>query len=304
MKKVVMIVVLLCGLLNVTGCQSDDKKAKPTEKNTDGVIINDYNVKKLSLDVKKIAVNDDALATFKEKNSGENVTKDYVVQILLDKLYPVSKTEIAQIVANEKKAHDNWDDYLKTNNLTNESYSEEKKYTEQIKRLVTSSLVIDDKALKAFYDATITTNTSDIQHLLVNDKKTAEKIYQQLEQGDDFSALAKEYSLDTATKEQGGVWTDYRPGTSLEVVDEAIGKLTEVGQVSQPFQSVLGWHVVKLQDLKEAKNFEEIKDDVKTQYIESKMTFNYIKVLLDQLVEENLHYFEKDIQKEVTKEVA
>lgn len=297
-----MIVVILCGLINITGCQSEETEKKSKSNKPEGVVIDDYNVKDLSLDVKKFSLDDEDFASFKEKNSGENVTKDYVTQLLLDKLYPISQTTMDSLIAEEKKDRGDWKDYLKSQDLTDETYSNKVKYTEQIKRLVTDTLVINDEVLKEYYDATVTTNTSNIQHLLVKDTETADKMYKKLKQGDDFAALAKEYSLDTATKEQGGLWSDYRPGTSLEVVDEEIGNLTDVGQVSKPFKSVLGWHIVKLQELKNATSFEEVKAEVKGQYIESKMTFNYIKILLNQLIEENMNYFDKDIQKELTKE--
>lgn len=302
MKKFVMIVMILFGLLNVTGCQGEEKDKKENKENSDGVILNEYNVKDLSLDVKKIVVDEDALASFKEKNSGENVTKDYVVQILLDKLYPVSQKDIDQLLAKEKKNYQNWEEYLESNNLTDKTYGIQLKYREQIKLLVTDSLVINDEVLKEYYDAIFTTNTTNIQHLLVNDKETAEKLYQKLEKGNDFAKLAKEFSLDTTTKEKGGVWNDYRPGTSLEIIDEEISNLTDVGQVSQPFNSILGWHIVKLQALNNAKPFKDMKDTVKEQYIESKMTFNYIKVLIDQIIEKNMNHFDKNIQKELKKE--
>lgn len=302
MKKIIIGISIFCGLLVISGYLTYDKLPQLTRSNMDGVILNDYDTKDISLKVESITFNEKQFSLFREQHSKANLTRDYVIGILLDKLYPISDKEIDQLLSKEKEFHEEWEDYWSTNNVTEKSYLEKLKYTEQLKRLVTDTLEIDDEVLLDYYQANVTTSTENIQHILVNERETADIIYKKLEKGEVFSDLANQYSLDYGTNSQGGLWSDYQPGTTLEVIDEQIGNLMEVGQYSEPFKSVLGWHIVKLQGLKEEVTFKDIKEQMKEEYIDSKMTLNYVRVLLDQLIEENLDLFNKDIQKELTRE--
>ncbi len=43
-----------------------------------------------------------------------------------------------------------------------------------------------------------------VSHILVKDEKTAKEVKEKVNNGEDFAALAKQYSEDTGSKEQGG----------------------------------------------------------------------------------------------------
>jgi peptidyl-prolyl cis-trans isomerase SurA len=71
------------------------------------------------------------------------------------------------------------------------------------------------------------------------------KLYARVEGGEDFAALARNHSEDTGSAIQGGDLGWANPGTFVPAFEEALGKL-EPGQVSKPFKSVFGWHVVQV----------------------------------------------------------
>ncbi len=63
--------------------------------------------------------------------------------------------------------------------------------------------------------------------------------------GEDFAAIARQLSDDTASREAGGVLGEIQPGSLPENLDHAIAELA-VGGVSDPVQSPMGWHVLRL----------------------------------------------------------
>lgn len=77
-------------------------------------------------------------------------------------------------------------------------------------------------------------------------RKLASQIHQRLEAGDDFAALARKYSDDSATSNQGGElgWVpvaELQPGTQQKISD------LKKGQISPVFQDPSGYEIVKLE---------------------------------------------------------
>ncbi|MDM7322072.1 MAG: peptidylprolyl isomerase [Gammaproteobacteria bacterium] len=63
--------------------------------------------------------------------------------------------------------------------------------------------------------------------------------------GEDFTALARTYSDDKASAERGGDLGWIRPGMMVEDFEQ-IMNATAPGQVSEPFRSPFGWHIVQV----------------------------------------------------------
>ncbi|GEM_PF-1849658 len=85
----------------------------------------------------------------------------------------------------------------------------------------------------------------DTAHILFSDQATANKVYQQLQSGSDFGAMARQYSIDKLTKENGGKIGTVNPDGIDKLTGDLIRNLKD-GEVSQPFQSRQGWEVVKV----------------------------------------------------------
>lgn len=86
-------------------------------------------------------------------------------------------------------------------------------------------------------------NDDDARNLL-NDIK------QRIQQGEDFSKLANEYSQDPGSKIKGGDlgWAD--PGTYVTEFEEVMGSLKK-NAISEPFRSQFGWHILQVLDRRE-----------------------------------------------------
>ena len=82
-------------------------------------------------------------------------------------------------------------------------------------------------------------------------KTQAQAVLTRLEQGEDFSELAKEVSNDTFSGENGGDLEWLEPGVMEDSFDEAALALTNVGDISQLVKTSFGYHVLKLTDYKD-----------------------------------------------------
>lgn len=96
-------------------------------------------------------------------------------------------------------------------------------------------------------------------------KTTIDEIYQKLKQGEDFASLAKQFSQDNYSNLKGGALDKFSSGSlsSAEFEDQAFA-LKNPGDISQPFQSQFGWHIVKLIEKYPVKKFEDAKGDLET----------------------------------------
>jgi len=80
----------------------------------------------------------------------------------------------------------------------------------------------------------------------------------------DFAALAREFSDDAATREQGGALGLFQRGAHSKAFDDAAFALKE-GEVSAPVQTEFGFHVIKLERREPARTltFEEAAPDLR-----------------------------------------
>lgn len=88
-------------------------------------------------------------------------------------------------------------------------------------------------------------------------------IYKKLNQGEDFEALAKQFSDDKSSASKGGMLSSFSRGQiSAEEFEDVAFSLEKKGDVSQPFQTTFGWHIVKLYNKKPLAPFEDIKPEL------------------------------------------
>lgn len=93
-------------------------------------------------------------------------------------------------------------------------------------------------------------------------RKKMEGILERARAGEDFSALAKEYSEDPGSKDRGGEYTFPR-GQMVKSFEDAAFSL-ENGQISDIIETPYGYHIIKRTDHKDAgtQSFDEVKTDL------------------------------------------
>jgi peptidyl-prolyl cis-trans isomerase C len=117
---------------------------------------------------------------------------------------------------------------------------------------------------KRFYDQQVMQMKPEeevkARHILVDSEEKAKEVFEKLAHGADFVQMAKEFSKDPGTKDDGGSLGYFRRGQMVPQFEEAAFKLGK-GDISQPVQTQFGWHLVQLEDRRErpAPEFEAVK---------------------------------------------
>lgn len=95
-------------------------------------------------------------------------------------------------------------------------------------------------------------------------KAKAESILKQLNDGADFSKLAKADSDDKLTAKNGGELDWFQKGVMPEAFDEAVFALKQKGDISQVVKTKYGYHIIKLLGERPAEltKFASVKDDI------------------------------------------
>ncbi len=99
-------------------------------------------------------------------------------------------------------------------------------------------------------------------------KKNAQAVLTKARQGDDFADLAKQYSEGPA-KEKGGDQGYFSQGQTLKPIEDVAFSL-EVGQISDLIRTKTGYHIIKVDDIREA--VEKPLDEVRSQIIKTLTT--------------------------------
>ena len=95
---------------------------------------------------------------------------------------------------------------------------------------------------------------------LLDPEQRINEIYKKLNQGESFESLAKQFSDDKSSAKKGGKITPFKSGQlSSEIFENEAFGLEADGDVSKPFKTNYGWHIVKRIDLKPIQSFEEVK---------------------------------------------
>lgn len=127
----------------------------------------------------------------------------------------------------------------------------------------------------------------------VNPQERIQQIYELLQQGEDFGSLAKTYSDDKKTGENGGVLRQFERGqiTSAKFEDAAF-RLQKIGDYSEPFETKFGWHISKLIARFPIQSFEEQKNELEIKIKKDKRSQVLSEALITRLRKE---YNTKDI---------
>ncbi|AUC23855.1 peptidylprolyl isomerase [Polaribacter sejongensis] len=105
-------------------------------------------------------------------------------------------------------------------------------------------------------------------HILIRDttavgKMKIDSIYAKLNNKESFDDLAKKYSEDPGSKNNGGKLGKFGAGRMVKSFDDAAFALENVSDFSKPFRSQFGWHIVQLLKKHPIKSFDEMKVELK-----------------------------------------
>lgn len=140
---------------------------------------------------------------------------------------------------------------------------------------LTKDVVVEDSDVQGYYDEnTAVYSTQErrrVSHILFelgDDEAAAEQkaidVLAKIKAGEEFAALAAEFSADTFSAENGGDLDFITEGSMDEAFDQAAFALTEDNNVSELVKTDFGFHIIKLTDIEEAQiqAFAEVKEEI------------------------------------------
>jgi parvulin-like peptidyl-prolyl isomerase len=193
----------------------------------------------------------------------------------------VSDTQVAARLTQIKKQYfggseARYKKQLKQQGLSDQQVTDDIKaqlVSELIFKKVTTNVNITDSDLQKYYSSHLsqygTPEQRDIAHILVKNKALANQLYAQVIGGANFAALAKKYSQDPGSKNQGGKLTISK-GQTVAPFDQT-AFLMKTGQVSHPVKTEFGYHIIKaLGPIKPAKTtpFAKVKESIRQQLLQ------------------------------------
>ena len=171
---------------------------------------------------------------------------------------------------------------LKTNGVSLDfvktSLAEDLAIRTYLESAVSTEAKVTDAEVRKAYDED---KTASVRHilLLTQGKTAAEKaairkrmedILARAKKGEDFAALAKEFSEDPGSKANGGLYEDFGRGKMVKPFEDAAFTVP-VGQVSGIVETAYGYHILKVENRKkETQPFDQAKAQIEAQIKQQK----------------------------------
>lgn len=114
-------------------------------------------------------------------------------------------------------------------------------------------------------------------------RQRIDSAYRALEAGADFAELAKKISQDPVSSKDGGLLPWFGPGQTLKEFEDVAYSL-QPGQMSSPFLSPIGYHIILMKERKQLEPFDSLKNDLLTVLERREMREDIISNKLRQMV--------------------
>jgi len=111
--------------------------------------------------------------------------------------------------------------------------------------------------------------------------KRAQEVKTKLEAGGDWNALAKEYSDDPGSKDNGGIYEKQLSKGWVAEFKDAANK-QEIGKVGEPVKTQFGYHVMKVES-RELATFDSLTEEEKTELKQTVASDKMNKFMTDEL---------------------
>ena len=229
--------------------------------------------------------------TFKEEFDNEilnvMISQERVNQQAEKENITVTDEEVANEMSSYMQMIENVDEYnkfMEENGIDEEFLKNHFRQTlifDKYRNKIMSETEITENDLRDYYNTHIDEYKKEeikASHILIttlndmgeplSEEETAKKeseaqdILARIKQGEDFEALAKEYSDDKASASNGGDLGYFAKGVMVPEFEEAAFKL-EKGQVSDVVKSSFGYHIIKVDDKREEiTSYEDEKENI------------------------------------------
>lgn len=203
-----------------------------------------------------------------------------------------SEEELEDMLRLEYKRDEAVEDYIKEN-LTDK----------EIEDYYDKNIIGDIKANHILITPDVDSDATDEEKEEAENKakKEAEKIIKKLNNGEDFAKLAKEYSDDEATANDGGDLGYFNSDNMDENFMAAVKELKNDEYTKEPVKTQYGYHIILKVDQKDKPKLNKVKDDIKTTLANAKLdndsTLHY-QTLIDIREKNNIKWNDDKLEKE------
>jgi EpsD family peptidyl-prolyl cis-trans isomerase len=105
----------------------------------------------------------------------------------------------------------------------------------------------------------------EVSHISSNSRQQAEEVLSKLKQGASFTTVAKEYSTDSETAQNGGYLGSFRIGelAAYPLFEKAVFNLKKPGQISDIVETEFNYDIIKLHSRKKTDvNYEDVSQSI------------------------------------------
>jgi hypothetical protein len=169
---------------------------------------------------------------------------------------PVEEPPVEEIVVEEPAAEEDvtptatvtpytYESYLEAVDEFLEAVEETKLNEEDLRSMIRSRLLRDEVYKSITADVPLVADKVWARHILVEDEETALEVLERLDVGEDWYALAAEYSTDESNKYAGGDLGWFGLGQMVADFEKVAFNLS-VGQTSEPVATEFGYHIIQV----------------------------------------------------------
>lgn len=246
MKKWIATASLIAGVAGLVACSDDNAGGDVIATTSAGDITKEEFYKEMKSTV------------------GEQALQMMILEDILQEKYPVKDEEIQADIEAMKEQYGGEEQFnavIAQQGHTEESFSEMLRLNKLQENALVADIEVTDEEIQKKYDQM--KKEVNARHILVEDEETALEVKKLLEEGGDFTELAKEYSTEPAAQESGGELGFFGPGQMDPAFEEAAFTL-EPNVISDPVQSSFGYHIIEVTETKEVEvaGLEEMRDDI------------------------------------------
>lgn len=265
-KKILLVCTLLIGIILASGCGNSKLK----------------NGEEVAFTVNNKNVTADTLYKELKEKYGTAVMIDEIDRKILDVVYKddadIKTMAENQIETLKTQYADTWDDTLKNAGYNSEddlkkdfilNFQRNKAIEDYVKDNIT-----DDEINKYYKENTV--GDISAKHILIsvksdNDesglsddeaKAKANELIKKLNEGADFSTLAKENSTDTGSAENGGDLGYFNKGDMVDEFEDAAFKLKVNEYTKEPVKTTYGYHIILKTGEKDKPKLKAVKENI------------------------------------------
>lgn len=330
MKKIVTLLLALTMTISLIGCSKEDKSVAIV--NGKEITLGDYEVV-LALNKSSMDSYSGGAMDWTAKIEGDETYEDKIREIALDSMINseviYQQAEKEKLLATDKEVQeqvDSFNESIKDDESAKKEFKAMGVNDEFLKYQFSRDLAINNlqsnykekekvsnDEMKKYYEENKNdyyTDTVNVSHILISNqdsegkeltgdkleeaKKEAEDVLAKVNSGEDFAELAKKYSDDPGSAENGGELGVY--GRENDLVKEFSDAAFELktGEVSQLVETQFGYHIIKCTErIDKQETFEEAKEEVKSTLLNKKYNEYVEKLKKDSKIEKQENIVKK-----------